>query len=190
MAGAAAALAPSIIGAVAQTGLGIGQLIRGKQLQNRLNRPTRDEVGAMGDYLTSTQAGLAEDAPGADFARNQIDRNTASTLRTARTAAPSGAALSSLVAGAQEGANQATAAETARQERIREMRRRIRQQALRQKGLAEMRDWSYNEGQKFEEEASAAEGMLGAGLQNLVPGLGGIESGLTASGRPIIKPKL
>jgi len=174
------AVAPSVIASAAQTGLGLYQTIKGADLQRQLKRPTRNEVGAMEDYLQSTQAGLAETAPGTDFAKNEIRRTTAATMRTARNAAPSGAALSSLVSGAQESSNRAVAGETARQEQFGERMRRIRQTALRQKGLAELRDWEYNQARKFEEEAAAAEGMIGAGLQNIVPGLGNLESGYMA----------
>ena len=155
------------------------QAILGKKKLNELDRPTRTTAPSIAEGTARTRyMSQAGQAPGSQLAREQISTNQAGAVsQISKAGGTSGSTMAAAVA-AQSTANRANQQQNVQDQRFKMGANMEYMQMLKMMSREHQMNFSWNQAQKFEEDASAARRMTESGMQNLVGGLS--EAGGTA----------
>jgi len=165
-------LALTLIPAAVQTGMGIYQTFKGNQLRNSMDRPTYEIPQEILDSLTDAQIQALRGMP-AEQKQQYLDNVMRSQQASLDAMGDRKAGLAGL-AGVQQ-----TALDAYRNMLSMDaQQRQANEQALQNtRGVvAGFRDkaFDYNQAQPYDQTMAAAEGMTGAGMQNI---MGGVQAG-------------
>ncbi len=169
-------MVPLLFPALAQSGLGLLQMIRGFAMNPQ--RPVYGIPQEVQDNLSQNQINLNARSAAAGRAEEQIMQSQASTIQNA--AQSGGGVANQLLAGAMAQANTNRGLQNLSAGEREDYQRRLGALGQSQSQMAQYRDkaFDYNQAQPFQDAAATKSALIEGGIQNTYGGLRGLSMGM------------
>lgn len=155
-------------------GVGAAQYLKGNKLGKGAIRPKYNIPSADNEYLANARANSVRGLPGQDLIEQKLGASTASGIRQAEQGANSSAGLMATIAGL-KGSEQAGLTDIGiKSAEYQDTNQQRLQEALLKYGNMQNNEFDMNQQKPFEDKMAAAQGLKGAGLQNIMTGIEGI----------------